>query len=393
MNTKVYVFFGPDTAFEKLVEERTHKDDLTVRYLDAIRIYNTKIRATQLISPEAIEDIPEKVDNVIVGANDFGSVVSHVIANFSSILESTFTTKRLFVQNPPRRALQSLQSACNADDLEVIPYEYPKLTRADLPHVYGSLCERVLGQEESKKVLIASLYELIVMSDERPSVVLFYGPSGVGKTEAGKCISEAFGGKLTRIQFSMMQTNEAYEYLFGAEHSKASFARDLLSRETNVVLIDEFDKVQPGLYNMFYQLFDEGRFVDTNYDVDARGILFVLTSNFASEKSARRALGAAIFSRIGACIEFEDLAPLEKATIAEGHYNEVLQKLNEDERKAIEESDILQWFKNNVNRYDNMRMLKNKVEKAIFERLSAPIFEKSPDKKLKKSAAGQGSRE
>ena len=160
----------------------------------------------------------------------------------------------------------------------------------------------------------------------------------MGKTETGKCLSEAIGGELTRVQFSMMQTSEAYEYLFGAEHSKASFARDLLGRESNVVLIDEFDKVQPSLYNMFYQLFDEGKYVDTNYEVDARGVLFLLTSNFPSEKAARKALGSAMFSRISACIGFEDLNPEDKARIAESRFDEVMGKLNEDERATIEAS-------------------------------------------------------
>ena len=68
-----------------------------------------------------------------------------------------------------------------------------------------------------------------------------------------------------RIQFSMMQTSEAYDYVFGAEHSKSSFARDMMGRESNVILIDEFDKVNPALYNAFYELFDEGKYVDTNY--------------------------------------------------------------------------------------------------------------------------------
>ena len=54
---------------------------------------------------------------------------------------------------------------------------------------------------------------------------MLYGPSGVGKTESAKSISKTMGGELLRIQFSMMQTAEAYNYVFGAEHSKGSFAR------------------------------------------------------------------------------------------------------------------------------------------------------------------------
>ena len=378
MATEAYVFFGPDSAFDELVSSKTEESDYTVGYLDAIRIYNTKIRATQFVTPSAFEDMPERVDNCVVKSTDFGSVLSHVISSFASILESTFEMERLFVQNPPSRALKSLESSCYSSNLKIIYHEYPRLKREDLPPIYWSLRQKVLGQHESKKALITSLYKLIVMSDERPSVVLFYGPSGVGKTETGKCLSEAIGGELTRVQFSMMQTNEAYEYLFGAEHSKASFARDLLGRESNVVLIDEFDKVQPSLYNMFYQLFDEGKYVDTNYEVDARGVLFLLTSNFPSEKAARRALGSAMFSRISVCIGFEDLDPEDKAKIAEGRFDEVMGKLNENERATIEASNIRTWFRENAGRYDNMRTLKNKVEKAVFERLSAPIINGGP---------------
>ena len=58
-----------------------------------------------------------------------------------------------------------------------------------------------------------------------------------GKTESAKSISKTLGGELVRIQFSMMQTNEAYNYLFGSEHSKSSFARDMMSRESNVILV------------------------------------------------------------------------------------------------------------------------------------------------------------
>lgn len=58
---------------------------------------------------------------------------------------------------------------------------------------------------------------------------------------------------------------------------------------------------------MFYQVFDDGTFVDTNYEVDMRNSLFILTSNFASEAQVKRALGPAMFSRISECVAFGDL--------------------------------------------------------------------------------------
>ena len=320
------VYFGPRAGFDELVSSRVREWDRTVAYLDAVRSYNAKIRASDLASHEPRIDIPDYVDNCVVHADDFGSVLSHVIANFATILEETYEVGTLFVQNPPRRALESLVSTQGEDSVEQVTYRYEKVEKGALDAIYDSVCEEVLGQEESKRVLVASLYRLSVMGNGRPSVILLYGPSGVGKTETARCLSKALGGKLMRIQFSMMQTQEAYEYLFGAEHSKASFARDLLGRESNVVLIDEFDKVSPTLYNMFYQLFDEGRYIDTNYDVDMRGSLFLLTTNFKSERDAHRAMGSAMFSRISACVSFSDLSDENKATIATRHYQRIVDR-------------------------------------------------------------------
>lgn len=179
------------------------------------------------------------------------------------------------------------------------------------------------------------------------------------------------------MQFSMMQTTEAYEYLYGAEHSKASFARDLLGRESNVVLIDEFDKVNPNLYNMFYQLFDEGVFTDTNYEVDIHDGLFLLTSNFSSEREIKKVLGPAMYSRIDEAIQFEDLPDSLKLVIANSHYESIIEQLPEDDRNQIERSDIRFWFQDNIARYDNMRTLKIRIERAIFDLLTAKLISES----------------
>ena len=372
---KAVVFYGPDSAFESLLCGDIKECEQTVDYLESVRTYNARIRASDLSSREIKEAIKAKVDNCIVRTNDYGSVMGHVIANFATVLEEAFEFTTAYVQNCPRRVLSSLVSAYGPDAVDMVYAEHRELGKADLPGIYASLHERIFGQDACKKTLLTALYRLSVMSDDSPSVVLFYGPSGVGKTEMAKAVSESLGGKLTRVQFSMMQTSEAHEYLFGAEHSKASFARDLLCRESNIVLIDEFDKVHPGLYNMFYQLFDEGRYVDTNYDVDMSGSLIVLTSNFSTEEEIKRAVGPAIFSRIDACIGFEELRVEEKRAIARRQFLYIYERLDSDDRAVIDLSDIVEWFDENAGRYDNMRILKIKVEKAIFEKLTQKMLE------------------
>lgn len=165
-------------------------------------------------------------------------------------------------------------------------FKYPN--KRNLKSIYLKLNKSIIEQEQGKRSLIESLYQMSVMKDANPRVILFLGSSGVGKTETAKTISKALDGKLTRIQISMMHTQEAYNYMLGSEHSRPSFARDLLSRESNLILLDEFDKVDPLLYNAFYQLFDDGYFVGTNYEVDMRKSIIIRTSNFKSENEAKQ---------------------------------------------------------------------------------------------------------
>ncbi len=376
MAKRAIIYFGPRKAFDDLLRASINSTcETTVSYLEAIRVYNARVKASDLATRDLRLDAPDEVDNCIVYAEDFGSVLSHVIANFNTILEETYEIGTLYIQNPPKRAFDSVYAAYSDGNVEVRYYEYPSIDKKALPGIYKSLKTGVLGQQTSKVALITSLYRLSVMKNEKPAVILMCGPSGVGKTETAKCLAKALGGGLTSIQFSMMQTNEAYEYLFGAEHSKASFARDLLNRESNVILIDEFDKANSGLYNMFYQLFDEGRYIDTNYDVDARECLFLLTSNFQNENAARKALGDAIYSRISACVCFEDLDEEAKVEIINRYYARLLSQLDDDDCEIINASGIKEWFVVNAGRYNNVRTMKAKIEKAVFEKLAARIFE------------------
>ena len=81
-----------------------------------------------------------------------------------------------------------------------------------------------------------------------------------------------------------------------------------------------------------------------------------------------------MFSRIGDCIKYQELNKAEKEIIIDRCFNEIIHKLKEDEKEIIEKTDIKIWFLKNVDRYDNIRILKNKIEKAIFETLTEKII-------------------
>ena len=132
----------------------------------------------------------------------------------------------------------------------------------------------------------------------------------------------------------------------------------------------DFDKVNHSLYNAFYQPFDEGIFVDTNYEVDTRNATFILTSNFAAEAEIKQGLGTAMYSRIGACIAFDDLPVQARQAIAQRHFDEVYGCIDSDDKAAIDSTDIGAWLQANAERYDNMRIMKTKIDRAIFGHLT-----------------------
>ncbi len=377
MDSSIQVFWGSDKDFEAFVAERIDECENTITYLDLIADYNAKIRATTDYATSSLSHLGEMVDNVVVRSSDFGSVVAHVIHNFADIAMRGCDFRTMYMQNPPRDALKKVEAAFG--EVSYHGTEYRKLGKDTVLAVHDRLQSEILGQDKCKAEIDQNLYKLAVMGRRKPSVLLFYGPSGVGKTETAKQVSEALGGGLTRIQFSMFQNQEAFDYLFGGEHSKGSFARDLLGRESNVVLLDEFDKVNHALYNAFYELFDDGVLVDSYYRVEMGDALFILTTNFESENQIKEALGPAMFSRIGACIKFEHLSPEDMQVIVRKHFDYLIDLLDEEGARLVEEHDVRGWFVRNAGRFDNIRIMKSKIERAVFGVLTKRLLDERVD--------------
>lgn len=369
MVDKVVVFTGSKRDFDLYLEHEIDNIDEITRFMEVIQNYNFRLRPSNSAHGDNEPDLGNYIENCVVRAEDYASVLEHVITNFITILTLNHDIGTLYVQNPPKRVLQILKSEFR-DSIIFKKTEYTHFNKENLRSAYAFLKKHIVGQHEAKKQVIANLYKEIGNISEKPVVILLYGVSGVGKTETAKCISKALGGELLRIQFSMMQTTEAYNYIFGSEHSRSSFARDLQGRETNIILIDEFDKVNASFYNAFYELFDDGVYIDTNYEVDLKKSIFICTSNFMSEEEAKHVLGPAMFSRIGCCIKYEELSNSEKEIIIRRWYSDCIEKLQPDEKEIIEKSDILDWFIKNIERFDNVRLLHTKMENAIYQLLS-----------------------
>lgn len=76
-----------------------------------------------------------------------------------------------------------------------------------------------------------------------------------------------------------------------------------------------------------------------------------------------------MFSRIGCCIAYEELSTEQKQTIVHNWYESILSVLKADEKRKLKNR-YFGLVHKNAERYDNIRILKTKLENAIFDRLS-----------------------
>ena len=203
MTDRIIIFYGSKRDYEAMVDSEILEDEVTIPFMDLIQHYNARLRPNESGVRESALSRTIEVDNCIVRADDYGSVLEHVLSNFVTIVTLNHDIGTLFVHNPPRRVRESLCTIYR-DEIEYRYSEYPTLTRGKLKELYSNLDKEILGQEVCKKQIASGIYRLITNTNDCPVVLMLYGPSGVGKTESAKSISKTMGGELLRVQFSMM---------------------------------------------------------------------------------------------------------------------------------------------------------------------------------------------
>lgn len=359
---KIIIHFGSDSDFSKLIENV----DSHYTIGDVIKHISKETIAIEGASKHF--EAPLDVENLIIYTDDYGGIKEWAILGVSNnIFENPrIQIKNLFLNNPPKKFYDDVKKTY-PDIISESTSDRPSLDLEILKGIASDYSNIVIGQPNVLRRLLPALYSLVNPQRKKPITILFLGDSGVGKTETAKFINSKFGREMLRIQFSMQQTGEAYKYIFGGEHGEDSFARELIRRESNVILLDEFDKVNSLFYNAFYQMFDEGLFVDKNYSVNVERCIIICTSNYKSAEEAEKCLGSPIFSRFSKVIRFDEISIEDKLKIAAKNYNVLYAQLSGEDQKLIERNVVLNTFLEAIRRgyYKNMRTLKNDIEDAL----------------------------
>jgi len=154
------------------------------------------------------------------------------------------------------------------------------------------LHKRVVGQEEAIKAVADALRRARVMvrEKERPiGTFLFLGPTGVGKTQTAKTIASTYFGSETsmvRLDMSEFSQGDSIDLLIGSKNgNQAGQLTEAVKRKPyTLILLDELEKANRDVLNLFLQVFDDGRIVDVDGAVvKFSETIIIATSNAGSE--------------------------------------------------------------------------------------------------------------
>ena len=158
------------------------------------------------------------------------------------------------------------------------------------------LRERVVGQDPAiasiaKKIRAAKAG--LQLPTQPIGVFLLVGPSGVGKTETGLGVADLlFGGErfMTTINMSEFMEKHTVSRLIGSPPGYVGYGEGgvltegVRHRPYSVVLLDEIEKADPEVMNLFYQVFDKGTLSDgEGREVDFKNTVLMMTSNLGSD--------------------------------------------------------------------------------------------------------------
>ncbi len=218
------------------------------------------------------------------------------------VIDETGASQMLLPENRRKKTIGVKEIETTIASMARIP---PKTVSKDdaevLSNLETSLKRVVYGQDAAITALTASikLARAGLRDAEKPiGCYLFAGPTGVGKTEVAKQLSQTLGVELIRFDMSEYMERHTVSRLIGAPPGYVGFDQGgLLTDGVDqhphcVLLLDEIEKAHPDLFNILLQIMDHGRLTDHNgKHVDFRNVILIMTSNAGAADMARPAYG------------------------------------------------------------------------------------------------------
>lgn len=165
-----------------------------------------------------------------------------------------------------------------------------------LKNLEGILHERVVGQEEAVTAISKAIRRgRVGLKDPRRPIgsFLFLGPTGVGKTELSKALTEAMFGTeqaLIRVDMSEYMEKHSVSKMIGSPPGYVGYdeggqlSEKVRRNPYSVILFDEVEKAHPDVFNILLQVLDDGHITDAQgRKIDFKNTIIIMTSNAGAE--------------------------------------------------------------------------------------------------------------
>jgi ATP-dependent Clp protease ATP-binding subunit ClpB len=268
-----------------------------------------------------------------------------------------------------------------------------------------NLTQRVVGQPQAVKAVSDALRRSRTgLSDpNRPNgVFLFLGPTGVGKTELAKSLSQLlFDDEKAMIRIDMSEYGEKFSTsrLIGAPPGYVGYEEGgqlteaVRRRPYSVILLDEIEKANPEVFNLLLQVFDDGRLTDgQGRIVDFKNTIIIMTSNLGStilteverdpkqdknklENILKKYFRPEFLNRIDDIVTFDSLAQEDIKIIAQHMIQDLEYRLLEKDIKVEVNEKAYQWLSDRG--YDPLygaRPLRRLIQKVVVDPIALKIL-------------------
>jgi ATP-dependent Clp protease ATP-binding subunit ClpC len=288
--------------------------------------------------------------------------------------------------------------------------ELTKDEKRRLAGLEEALLARVIGQDQAVHTVAGAIKTARAgLGDPtRPiGAFLFLGPSGVGKTELARALANFLFGSdeaMLRLDMSEFHDSHTVARLIGAPPGYKDTQRGgqltdgLRRRPYSVVLLDEVEKAAPEVFDIFLQVFDEGRISDAHGRVvDARHSIFIMTSNIGTEEGSKSmGFGAVVpdapdysgylnqffrpefLNRVDEVITFRALSKETLSKILDLQLGDLRQRLSEQQMTLELADDARELIlRKGFDPVNGARPLRRAIERLLTRPLSAKIVEDS----------------
>ena len=415
------LYFEKDSALERrfnkvLIEEPSESDTLSIlevlkhKYEEhhEVTIDRTALEASVTYSVKYLTErqLPDKAFDVLDEACSKKSFAS-------SKYKNTVDQIALFVERGELEKASELKysvlpklkeqtdTVTGSDILEVISGKtgipVAKMNQSDrekLLNLEKHLQERVIGQDDALKVLADSIRTTRVGLNSDTTSILFLGTTGVGKTEAAKSLAELlFDSEDALVRLDMSEYKEAHSVskLIGPPAGYVGYEEggqltEAVKRKPySVILLDEVEKAHPEVWDIFLQVFDDGRLTDNKgKTVNFKNTLVILTSN-KSKENLEDYFKKEFLNRLSSIVTFNSLSKDSLREITVKQLDELSDKLRSTHgiNLAIKE-DLFNFLVESA--YENRELGARPIKRFIRDNLENLISKKIlEDESLKDS--------